>query len=120
VSNSFAQPMRLATVGIGYADGVPRGLSNRMTALVRGRRVRQVGMITMDQLMLDVTTVPEVQVGQIVTLIGREGNHQITAQDWAKDLDTITWEILCGFKHRLPRILGESQVPVSVTHSRAN
>ncbi|WAS04130.1 alanine racemase [Gloeomargaritales cyanobacterium VI4D9] len=114
------QPMRLATVGIGYADGVPRGLSNRMTAVVAGQRVRQVGMITMDQLMLDVTTVPEVQVGQIVTLIGREGNHQITAQDWAKDLDTITWEILCGFKHRLPRILGESKIPVSITHSRAN
>lgn len=108
------QPMRLATVGIGYADGVPRGLSNRMTAVVAGQRVRQVGMITMDQLMLDVTAVPEVQVGQIVTLIGREGNHQITAQDWAKDLDTITWEILCGFKHRLPRVLSESKVPVSL------
>jgi alanine racemase len=105
--------MRLATVGIGYADGVPRGLSNRMTALVAGQRVRQVGMITMDQLMLDVTSVPEVQVGQVVTLIGREGAHQITAQDWAKELNTITWEILCGFKHRLPRVLSQSPVQVS-------
>jgi alanine racemase len=114
------QRMRLATVGIGYADGVPRGLSNRMTALVAGQRVRQVGMITMDQLMLDVTPVPEVQVGQVVTLIGREGAHQITAQDWAKELNTITWEILCGFKHRLPRVLSESAFPVSVTSSCAN
>lgn len=114
------QRMRLATVGIGYADGVPRGLSNRMTALVAGQRVRQVGMITMDQLMLDVTSVPEVQVGQVVTLIGREGAHQITAQDWAKELNTITWEILCGFKHRLPRVLSESAFPVSVTSSCAN
>ncbi|WP_448379804.1 alanine racemase [Gloeomargarita sp.] len=102
------QPMRLATVGIGYADGVPRGLSNRMTALVAGQRVRQVGMITMDQLMLDVTAVPKVQVGQMVTFIGREGSHHITAQDWATALNTITWEILCGFRHRLPRVAPQS------------
>jgi alanine racemase len=113
------EPMRLATVGIGYADGVPRGLSNRMTALVAGQRVPQVGAITMDQLMLDVTGVDQVRVGQVVTLIGQEGDHRITAQDWAHDLDTITWEILCGFKHRLPRVLSESKVRVGVssTHS---
>ncbi len=108
------RPMRLATVGIGYADGVPRGLSNRMTALVAGQRVPQVGTITMDQLMLDMTGVDQVRVGQVVTLIGQEGGHHITAQDWAHDLDTITWEILCGFKHRLPRVLSESKVRVGV------
>ncbi|APB33558.1 alanine racemase [Gloeomargarita lithophora Alchichica-D10] len=110
------RPMRLATVGIGYADGVPRGLSNRMTGLVLGQRVAQVGTITMDQLMLDVTAVPQAQVGQVVTLIGCEGNHQITAQDWAQDLDTITWEILCGFKHRLPRVWCVSAAPAGGAH----
>ncbi|MEN9233808.1 MAG: alanine racemase [Gloeomargarita sp. DG_1_5_bins_55] len=112
------RPMRLATVGIGYADGVPRGLSNRMTALVAGQRVPQVGMITMDQLMLDVTQVPQVQVGQVVTLLGQEGSHWITAQDWARELNTITWEILCGFKHRLPRVL--KQLPEHLKGSGSN
>lgn len=98
------QPMRVAVAGIGYADGVPRTLSNRMKVLVRGHLVPQVGAITMDQLMLDVTAVPEVQVGEVATLLGREGRHSIGADDWAALCGTISWEILCGFKHRLPRM----------------
>jgi alanine racemase len=58
----------------------------------------------MDQLMLDVSNLPDLQVGEIVTLIGRDGDFSISADDWATALDTISWEILCGFKHRLPRI----------------
>ncbi|NJN03068.1 MAG: alanine racemase [Leptolyngbyaceae cyanobacterium SL_1_1] len=100
--------MRIAVVGIGYADGVPRLLSNRLTALIRGQRVQQIGTITMDQLMLDVTHLPNLQEGDIVTLLGRDRQGQITAEDWANMLGTISWEILCGFKHRLPRILVES------------
>jgi alanine racemase len=96
--------LRLAVVGIGYADGVPRNLSNRIEVLIRDRRVSQIGAITMDQLMLDVTTVPDVAVGDVVTLLGQEGNEKIAADDWAAILDTISWEILCGFKHRLPRV----------------
>ena len=96
--------LRLAVVGIGYADGVPRNLSNKMTGLIRGQRVSQIGAITMDQLMLDVSNIPDLQVGEIVTLIGRDGDRQISADDWAISLNTISWEILCGFKHRLPRI----------------
>jgi alanine racemase len=96
---------RVAVVGIGYADGVPRNLSMRMEVLVRGRRLRQLGSITMDQLMIDVTELPEVEAGEIVTLLGRSGGDQITADDWAETLGTISWEILCGFKNRLPRIL---------------
>jgi alanine racemase len=58
----------------------------------------------MDQLMLDVSSLPEIQAGEIVTLIGKDGNLEITADDWAKKLNTISWEILCSFKHRLPRV----------------
>lgn len=94
----------VATVGIGYADGVPRNLSNRLEVLVRGAKVRQIGNITMDQLMLDVSQFPDLRVGEIVTLIGRDRNLSISADDWANKLGTISWEILCGFKHRLPRI----------------
>ena len=96
--------MRLAVAGIGYADGVPRNLSNRLQVLLRGQLVPQVGAITMDQLMLDVSHIPNVQAGEVVTLIGRDGDHEISADDWAAALGTISWEILCGFKHRLPRL----------------
>ena len=96
--------MAIAVVGIGYADGVPRNLSNRLKVLVRGQLVSQIGTITMDQLMLDVSNLPNLQPGEIVTLIGQDGDYTITADDWAKALDTISWEILCGFKHRLPRV----------------
>ncbi len=96
--------MHLAVVEIGYADGVPRRLSNRMQVGIRGCLVPQIGSITMDRLMLDVSQVPDLQVGEIVTILGRDGMVEITADDWANELETISWEILCGFKHRLPRV----------------
>ncbi len=99
------RPCRIAVVGIGYADGVPRNLSNRLQVLLNGKKVAQIGAITMDQLMLDVTDCEKIQPGDLVTLIGEEGNQTITADDWAQALGTISWEILCGFKHRLPRII---------------
>lgn len=104
--NHFIAPreMRIAVVGIGYADGVPRSLSNQMQVLLRGQRVQQIGAITMDQLMIDVSSIPDLQEGEIVTLLGEQGIEKITADDWANQLNTISWEILCGFKHRLPRV----------------
>jgi alanine racemase len=105
--------LRLAVVGIGYADGVPRNLSNRISVLVRGQRVPQIGAITMDQLMLDVSAVPDVQEGEVVTLLGRDGSQSIAVDEWATLLGTISWEILCGFKHRLPRI-AVNQVPAKM------
>jgi alanine racemase len=106
------QPCRIAVVGIGYADGVPRNLSNRLEVLLQGEKVSQIGAITMDQLMLDITASQDVQPGDIVTLIGEEGNKIITADHWAQQLGTISWEILCGFKHRLPRII-KNETPLS-------
>lgn len=94
----------LAVVGIGYADGVPRNLSNKMQVLIRGQRVPQIGTITMDQLMLDVSALPDVREGEVVTLLGTQEKEQISAEDWANQLNTISWEILCAFKHRLPRV----------------
>ncbi len=96
--------MQIATVGIGYADGIPRNLSTKMTVLVRGQRVPQIGTITMDQIMLDVSEIPALQEGEVVTLLGQDGNQRISADDWANLLGTISWEILCSFKHRLPRV----------------
>ncbi|WP_287131136.1 alanine racemase [Candidatus Cyanaurora vandensis] len=97
------RPSTLATVAIGYADGVPRNLSNRIQVLVHGRPVPQVGAITMDQCVLDVTGMAGVQPGDVATFLGPGGGQ--TAEAWAEALGTISYEILCGFKHRLPRLV---------------
>ena len=110
--------MTIAVIGIGYADGVPRNLSNQMDVLIRGKRVKQIGSITMDQIMLDITEIPDIQEGEVVTLLGNDQTDQlnsinlnsisldyISADDWADKLGTISWEILCGFKNRLPRVI---------------
>ncbi len=96
--------LKIAVVGIGYADGVPRILSSRMVVLVRGKRVRQLGTITMDQIMIDVSEVLDIQVGEVVTLIGQDGDNIILAEEWAVLAETIPYEIVCGFQNRLPRV----------------
>jgi alanine racemase len=98
------KPLQIAVLGIGYADGVPRPLSNRMQVLIRDQLVPQIGAITMDQLMVDVTAVPEVQVGDVATLIGGKGKTRLTVEAWAEQLGTISYEIVCGFQPRLPRV----------------
>ena len=109
------RPIRMAVVGIGYADGVPRILSNRAKVIIKGQMAPQIGTITMDQLMVDVTHIPNLQEGDVVTLLGHDGSHRITPDDWATLTHSISWEILCGFKHRLPRIAIEQ--PISSTQS---
>ncbi|HHP7230483.1 MAG TPA: alanine racemase C-terminal domain-containing protein, partial [Xenococcaceae cyanobacterium] len=91
------------------ADGVPRNLSNQLQVMIRDELVPQIGAITMDQLIIDVSQIANVQPGEVVTLIGSSDRHSLSADDWAKTLNTISWEILCGFKHRLPRVYSYSQ-----------
>ncbi|MEO0352869.1 MAG: alanine racemase [Cyanobacteria bacterium P01_A01_bin.15] len=98
------QSMTIAIVGIGYADGVPRVLSDRLSVVIGNQLVPQIGAITMDQLMLDVSNIHPLHEGDVVTLLGGSPPHQITADDWANRIGTISWEVLCSFKHRLPRI----------------
>jgi alanine racemase len=95
---------RIATVPIGYADGVPRELPERGgEALVRGHRCAMAGTVTMDQLMLDVGDLP-VEVGDEVVLIGRQGSEEITAASWARAMGTIPYTIVCGIGPRVPRV----------------
>jgi alanine racemase len=98
------KPCRVATVSIGYADGVPRNLSNQIQLLVKGQKVPQLGIITMDQMVIDVTDVAKIAVGDVVTLLGKDGDKRILAEEWSNRLDTIPYEIVCGFQQRLPRI----------------
>ena len=98
-------PITIAVVAIGYADGVPRSLSNQINVSIRGQLLPQIGAITMDQLMVNVSAIPDLQVGEVVTLLGQDGDSHISAEAWADILGTISYEIVCGFKHRLPRVL---------------
>ncbi len=98
-----SKPCRIAIVGIGYADGVPRNLSNQMQVLLRGEAVPQLGVITMDQIVIDVTDLADAAVGDVVTLLGQDGDRHILAEEWSQLLDTIPYEIVCGFQQRLPR-----------------
>lgn len=114
-----SKPMKIAIVGIGYADGVPRILSNQLDVVIHGQKVRQLGAITMDQLMLDVSDIPTVQENDVVTLLGVAGPHVLSADQWAKRAKTISWEILCGFKHRLPRITIAAQTGINECANRS-
>jgi alanine racemase len=96
-------PTLIATLPLGYADGVPRRLSNQISGLLKGKRVPQVGNITMDQMMLDVSAVPHAVVGEAVTLIGEEGGDHTWLTDWAQKLGTLEYELMCGLRVRLPK-----------------
>lgn len=93
----------IATVPIGYADGYPRALSNKGEMIVLGKRAPVVGRVSMDWTILDVTDIPNVEVGTRVTVIGTDGSETILAEDLAADTDTISYEITCGFGGRVAR-----------------
>ena len=94
---------RVATVAIGYADGVFRARANRGDVLVRGRRAPLIGMVSMDAITLDVTEVPGVAVGDVATLIGRDGDERITAEEVAGWSGTISYEVLTSIGPRVER-----------------
>ena len=99
----LASPAVVATVPIGYADGVRRNLSGTgATVLVGGKRREIIGTITMDQLMVDCGA-DVVAVGDEVVLIGRQGDEEIRAEEWAATLGTIGYEVVCGIGPRVPR-----------------
>lgn len=94
---------RIAVINAGYADGIVRQRTNRGCAIVRGRRVPLVGTISMDLTTLDVTGVPDVAVGDIVTIYGKDGNSEIVVSDVAREIGTVTAEMLCALGRRVPR-----------------
>ena len=98
------RPSRIATIAVGYADGLPSRVSNRAFALVRGKRFPLVGRVTMDMTMLDVTD-GAAEVGDEVVLIGAQGVEQIRAEEMAALAEEIPYEIVCGIGKRIPRIL---------------
>ena len=103
-----AYPTSVATIPVGYADGLRRALSNQGEMLIHGRRSTMIGRVCMDQTMLDVTKIPGVQVGDVVTILGKDGNDQITATEMAEWIETINYEVVCGISKRVPRIYLDS------------
>jgi len=97
------RPSRIAVINAGYADGIMRQRTNHGCALVRGRRVPLVGAISMDLTTLDVTDVPDVALGDIVTIYGKDGNAEIKVSDVAHEIGTVTSDLLCALGRRVPR-----------------
>jgi alanine racemase len=95
---------RIATVPVGYADGLSHALSNRGYAIVRGRRARIVGSISMDLSLLDVTDIAGTNIGDEVVLMGQADHCSITAVEIAQLLDTVPYEVLCSIGKRVPRL----------------
>jgi len=97
------RPTRIAVINAGYADGISRLRTNHGCALVRGQRVPLVGTISMDLTTLDVTDVPGVALGDVVTIYGRDGKDSIVVSDVAAEIGTVTSDLLCALGRRVPR-----------------
>lgn len=110
----------LATLPVGYADGLPRALSQRISGWLRGARVPQVGVITMDQLAIDVSALESPEIGETVTLLGPQDacaqSPRITLGDWTQALsvvgyDAIEYELMCALRVRLPKPISAIKFP---------
>lgn len=99
------RPSVIAAVPVGYADGYNRLLSCCGEVLVRGRRAPVAGAVCMDWILVDVTDIPDVAVGDEVTLLGRDNGNVISAEEWAQKIDTIPYEVFCQVSKRVPRIM---------------
>ncbi len=98
---------RIATITCGYADGYPRALSNRGRVLIRGKYAPIIGRVCMDQIMVDVTEIPETALGDEVIMIGRDGEKEITVEEVAAPAESFNYELVCGISRRVPRVYYE-------------
>jgi alanine racemase len=96
-------PSRIAVINAGYADGIVRSRTNRGCALLRGHRVPLVGVISMDLTALDVTSVPDAQLGDVISIYGEDKNDAIHVSDVAREIGTVTSDLLCALGRRVPK-----------------
>ena len=107
---------RVATVPVGYADGYCRALSGKFHVLIRGKRAPILGRVCMDQMMVDVTDIPDVQLNDRVVLVGRSGDEEITVETIAAAAGSFNYEFICGISRRVPRIYSRSGKTVHSVH----
>ncbi len=100
---TLRRPSRIAVVAVGYGDGVPTAASNRGYFLIHGQRCPILGRVTMDQTVVDVTDLPKIAVGDLATILGRQGAAQISVQEFCQWADCIPWEALCSLTQRVQR-----------------
>jgi alanine racemase len=99
-------------VPLGYGDGFRRALTNNCEVLIGGRRYPLVGTVSMDNITVEVGTSEAVRCGDPVTIIGADGSDRVTAEDLARRIDTINYEIVCGISPRVPRAYHRDGTPV--------
>lgn len=107
---------RVATIPVGYADGYWRSLSGRFYVLIHGRRAPILGRVCMDQLMVDVTHIPQTQPGDPVTLVGRDGDEVITVEQIAGEAGSFNYEFICGISRRVPRVYEQGGQQIRSVH----
>ena len=106
----------VATIPVGYADGYRRNLSGRFYVLIHGRKAPILGRICMDQMMVDVTDIPDVRVGNRVTLVGTDGDETITMEQISALADSFNYEFVCGISRRVPRLYVQGGKTVRSVH----
>ena len=109
-------PTIVATVPVGYADGYRRSLSNHFYVLIRGKKAPILGRVCMDQLMVDVTHIPDVAPEDPVVLVGRDGDEEITVEQIAAAADSFNYEFVCGISRRVPRVYYRDGQAVRTVH----
>ena len=107
---------RVATVPVGYADGYRRSLSGKFYVLIRGRRAPILGRVCMDQMMVDITDVPDVKIDDPVVLVGSDGNDVITMEQIAAAADSFNYEFVCGISRRVPRRYRQNGQIIKTVH----
>lgn len=112
----ITEPTCVATVPVGYADGYRRSLSGRFHVLIRGRKAPILGRVCMDQMMVDVTQIPDVQPGDEVVLVGKCGSEEITVEAIAEAAGSFNYEFVCGISRRVPRFYIRGGQTVHTVH----
>lgn len=106
----------IATIPVGYADGYRRNLSGKFHVLIRGKKAPILGRVCMDQLMVDVSDIPDAATGDIVTLVGRDGSEEISIETIAAQADSFNYEFACGISRRVPRYYLQGGKVVHTVH----